>query len=280
VRTRQTSAQAKLCAGGSNRLSSTLRTMPTADGLAVLDQPPLADLHGGSSSKDHAAAWQFGLTLLHATHVGPCGLPPTEQPLRHVARCCIFDRARHRFLGNVHSWPVTSARAHRGLGALGSCWSWDSSGPAAGPGAAAGGSLTDVCHQQAPRLALVPPGQLAGSLDPDSASVAECVLGATAAAAAASGAAAAAAAGQVLADALTAASTAAHAGRGGHNTAVVRCAGVGDDPVSGLRQLEGERLSILVELNVAARLTAADAAVVPQDEALVREAGVVLACQA
>lgn len=47
---------------------------------------------------------------------------------------------------------------------------------------------------------------------------------------------------------------------------IVRCAKEGLDPVSGLKLLDEERLSLYIELNVAFRLTAIDAAVVPQAE--------------
>lgn len=44
----------------------------------------------------------------------------------------------------------------------------------------------------------------------------------------------------------------------------MRCAKEGLDPVSGLRLIDEERLSLYIELNVAFRLTALDAGVVPQ----------------
>jgi hypothetical protein len=59
------------------------------------------------------------------------------------------------------------------------------------------------------------------------------------------------------------------AGLGGANACTVRCAELAADPVSGVRKLEGERLSLYVELNVAFRLMAEDADVVPQDESKV-----------
>lgn len=45
------------------------------------------------------------------------------------------------------------------------------------------------------------------------------------------------------------------------------------DPVYGLKRLDGERLSLYIELNVAFKLTVEDADVVPQAEAKVRTCG-------
>jgi hypothetical protein len=101
--------QHKLCAGA-NRLSSCLLPTPTADGLAFSDIPistlqqqqpqqqqqrSATPFAGSSSSK----VWQFGFSLLRATHVGPTGFESQRQPLYRVARVCIFDKANHRFLG-------------------------------------------------------------------------------------------------------------------------------------------------------------------------------------
>jgi hypothetical protein len=106
--------QHKLCAGA-NRLSGCLLPTPTADGLAYSDlslsslqhtqqqqqqrsaTPPI-----GSSSSS-SKVWQFGFSLLKATHVGPNGFESQRQPLYRVARVCIFDKANNRFLGR---WQV------------------------------------------------------------------------------------------------------------------------------------------------------------------------------
>lgn len=45
------------------------------------------------------------------------------------------------------------------------------------------------------------------------------------------------------------------------------------DPVCGLKRLDGERLSLYIELNVAFKLTVEDAEVVPQAEVKVRTCG-------
>ena len=55
-------------------------------------------------------------------------------------------------------------------------------------------------------------------------------------------------------------------GAGGANAFVVRCAKEAPDPVHGLTTVDDERLSVYIELNVSFRLTASDAAVVPQAE--------------
>jgi hypothetical protein len=79
------------------------------------------------------------------------------------------------------------------------------------------------------------------------------------AAVAAAGEALAAAVGSTLSDDST-------GGLGGATACVVRCAEVAADPVSGVCKVDGERLSLYVELNVAFRLMAEDAEAVPQDE--------------
>lgn len=245
--------QLKLC-GGSNRLSQTLLPACNPDGLTFVDQPAAGTQNSSSSSSPDSINWQFGLLLLNAQHVGPTGFGSAVQPARHVARCCIFDRQNNRFIGNVHSMPVSEAKTHKGLGSLGSCWIWDSAGPqAAGPAAAADGSVRDLTTQQQPRLEPVLPGQLAGASSSP---------GGVGAAVAAAGEALVAAVGSSLADDST-------GGLGGANACVVRCAELSPDPVSGLRKLDGERLSLYVELSVAFRLMAEDAEAVPQEDAKV-----------
>jgi hypothetical protein len=49
------------------------------------------------------------------------------------------------------------------------------------------------------------------------------------------------------------------------------------DPVAGVHKLDGERLSLYVELNVAFRLMAEDADAVPQDESKVSLTGTAMA---
>lgn len=243
------SLQLKLC-GRSNKLSQTLLPACNPDGLTLLDWPADAQ---PSSSSPNSINWQFGLLLLNATHVGPTGFPPAVQPVRHVARCCIFDRQNNRFLGNVHTIPASQAKAHRGLGSLGSFWTWDSAGPQGCAGAAADGTLSDLISQQPPRLDPIRPGELVG---------ASSTPGGVGAAVAAAGEAFVAAVGGSLGDEQS-------GGLGGANACVVRCAELAADPVSGVRKLAGERLSLYVELNVAFRLMAEDADVVPQDESKV-----------
>jgi hypothetical protein len=250
--------QLKLC-GGSNRLSQTLLPACNPDGLTLVDRPAAdAQSRVCSSGSPDSINWQFGLLLLNAQHVGPTGFGSAVQPARHVARCCIFDRQNNRFIGNVHSMPVSEAKPHRGLGSQGSCWTWDSPGPqAAGPVTAADGSIRDLTTQQQPRLEPVPPGQLAGGSSSP---------GGVGAAVAAAGEALVAAVGSSLADDST-------SGLGEANACVVRCAELSPDPVSGLRKLDGERLSLYVELNVSFRLMAEDAEAVPQEDAKVNTLG-------
>lgn len=206
-----------------------------------------------SSSTPSSINWQFGLLLLNATHVGPTGFGSAVQPVRHVARCCIFDRQNNRFLGNVHTVPASEAEPHKGLGSLGSFWAWDSPGPQGQPGPAQDGTISDLSSQQQPRLDPISPGHLVGSSSSP---------GGVGAAVAAAGKALVAAVGSTLGDDST-------GGLGGANACVVRCAELGQDHVSGVRKLDGERLSLYVELNVAFRLMAEDADAVPQDEAKV-----------
>lgn len=244
-------SQLKLCAGH-NKLSQTLLPACNPDGLSLLDWPTEAD-STSTSSGPNSINWQFGLLLLNATHVGPTGFGSAVQPVRYVARCCIFDRQNNRFLGNVYTIPAAEAKPHRGLGSLGSFWAWDSAGPQAGPGPAADGTLSDMSTQQDPRLDPVPPGQLVGSTSSP---------GGVGAAVAAVGDALVAAVGSSLSDDST-------GGLGGANACVVRCAEMAADPVAGVHKLDGERLSLYVELNVAFRLMAEDADAVPQDESKV-----------
>uniref|UniRef100_A0A383VYZ7 Uncharacterized protein n=1 Tax=Tetradesmus obliquus TaxID=3088 RepID=A0A383VYZ7_TETOB len=151
--------QQKLSASA-NRLSSCLLPTPTADGLAFNDLPLSSLQHqqqpgqqqrsatpAGSSSSSNKV-WQFGFSLLRATHVGPTGFESQRQPLYRVARVCIFDKANHRFLGNVHALPVSEARAGKG-----GTWSWD----------AAGSSSMLTSATRKPRADLIPAGELAGS---------------------------------------------------------------------------------------------------------------------
>lgn len=113
--------QQKLCAGA-NRLSSCLLPTPTADGLAFNDLPLSSVQHqqqpgqqqrsatpAGSSSS--SKVWQFGFSLLRATHVGPTGFESQRQLLYRVARVCIFDKANHRFLGELPLCVVCSSGA-------------------------------------------------------------------------------------------------------------------------------------------------------------------------
>jgi hypothetical protein len=113
--------------------------------------------------------------------------------------------------------------------------------------------MSDTYSQQEPCLEPVMPGQLVGS------SSSRAGVGAALAAA---GEALAAAVCSTLSDDST-------GGLGGANACFVRCAEVATDPVSGVRKVDGERLSLYVELNVAFRLMAEDAQAVPQDEAKV-----------
>ncbi|WIA20733.1 hypothetical protein OEZ85_005103 [Tetradesmus obliquus] len=238
--------QQKLSAGA-NRLSSCLLPTPTADGLAFNDLPLSSLQHqqqpgqqqrsatpAGSSSSSNKV-WQFGFSLLRATHVGPTGFKSQRQPLYRVARVCIFDKANHRFLGNVHALPVSEARAGKG-----GTWSWD----------AAGSSSMLTSATRKPRADLIPAGELAGS--------------------AASVAAAASDRGGLLGAVVepgTEALAGGLAGAGGANSFVVRCAQDAPGPVCGLQPLAGERLSLYIELNVAFKLTVEDAGVVPVAEA-------------
>jgi hypothetical protein len=252
-------SQLKLCAGH-NKLSQTLLPACNPDSLSLLEVPAEADSTTSStstSSGPNSIIWQFGLLLLNATHVGPTGFGAAVQPVRHVARCCIFDRLNNRFLGNVHTIPAAEAKPHRGLGSLGSFWAWDSAGPQAEPGPAADGTLSDLSTQQEPRLDPVPPGQLVGSTSSP---------GGVGASVAAVGDALVAAVGSTLSDDST-------GSLGGANACVVRCAEMAGDPVAGVHKLDGERLSLYVELNVAFRLMAEDADAVPQDEAKVSLTG-------
>lgn len=237
--------QLKVC-GGSNKLSHTLLPACNPDGLSLIDWPADAQ---SSSSVPNSINWQFGLLLLNATHVGPTGFSSAAQPVRHVARCCIFDCQNNRFLGNVHTIPASEAKPHKGLGSLGSFWAWDSAGPQVAPGPGPDGTISDTYSQQEPCLDPILPGQLAGS------SSSRTGVGAAVVAA---GEALAAAVGSTLSDDST-------CGLGGANACVVRCAEVAADPVSGARKVDGERLSLYVELNVAFRLMAEDAEAVPQD---------------
>lgn len=53
------------------------------------------------------AAHLFAFTLVKAVNVGRTGLTKTRgEPLRAVARACLFDRQHHRFLGCSHSIPA------------------------------------------------------------------------------------------------------------------------------------------------------------------------------
>ena len=206
-----------------------------------------------SSSTPNSIHWQFSLQLLDAKHVGPTGFGSAVQPVRHVARCCIFDRQNNRFLGNVHTLPASQAAPHRGLGSLGSHWTWDSAGPRSSPQTAQDGVLLDMHHQQMPQLDPLAPGQLVGSSSSP---------GGIVAAVAAAGETLAAAVGSRLGDDSL-------GGLGAANAVIVRCPELSADPVSGVRKLDGERLSLYVEFNVAFKLVAEDADAVPQDEAKV-----------
>lgn len=132
---------------------------------------------------------------------------------------------------------------------------WDSAGPQACAQASTDGELTDIHHQQLPRLDPISPGQLVGCSSSS--------IGGTARAVAAAGEVLAAAVGNCVADDST-------GGLGGANACIVRCSELSQDPVSGVRKLDGERLSLYIELNVALRLVAEDGEAVPQDEAKVR----------
>lgn len=101
-----------------------------------------------------------------------------------------------------------------------------------------------------PKPSPIPPGQLSGSASAIAAEAAATSIFSTAAGAAAE----------------AASLGPAFAGTGGANACVVRCAHQTQDPAGGCRPVDGERLSLYVELNVAYRLTAEDAAVVPNAE--------------
>lgn len=246
--------QLKLCAG-SNTLSSTLLPTCCPDGMGFQDIPAEPQGSASTSSSPNSIHWQFALSLLNATHVGPTGFGSAVQPVRHVARCCIFDRQSNRFLGNVHNVPASEAKPHKGLGSVGTRWTWDAAGPQDSAEPAADGTLHDVYSQRPPRLDPIAPGQLAGSSSGDHA-------GGVGSAVAAAGEALVAAVGSAFSDDDI-------GGLGGANACIVRCAELATDPVSGLRKLDGERLSLYVELNVAFKLVAEDADAVPQDEAKV-----------
>jgi hypothetical protein len=121
-------------------------------------------------------------------------------------------------------------------------------------GRAGQGALLVICLHAGitpPKPSPIPPGQLSGSMS-----------------------AAAAAATSIFSTAAGAATEAASlgpafAGAAGANACVVRCAQQTRDPAAGCRALDGEQLSLYVELNVAFRLTAEDAAVVTNSEKVV-----------
>jgi len=124
-------------------------------------------------------------------------------------------------------------------------------------GRAGQGALLVICLHAGippPKPSPIPPGQLSGSMS--------------------AAAAAAAAATSIFSTEAGAAAEAASlgpafAGAAGANACVVRCAQQTRDPAAGCRALDGEQLSLYVELNVAFRLTAEDAAVVANSEKVV-----------
>jgi hypothetical protein len=219
------------------------------------------------------AVWQFHAQLLRASHVGPTGLERQRgTPMYRLARAAIFDRARHRFLGNVHT--VFAAASGRGAAC---CWTWPPNGvgrsslyaldPAVATATTAGTGLSTPATQDAktvmaisppaytPPVTPIPPGALAGSA----------TVAAVAAAGRPSGlpcSCTAAACQPLLVDAGSTAQWGV-AGAGGAHSFITRCAAAEADPVCGVRTLDPAQLSLYIELNVAYPATPDDEAAVP-----------------
>ncbi|KAG1657045.1 hypothetical protein FOA52_009240 [Chlamydomonas sp. UWO 241] len=83
---------------GCNRLEDLVKPTMEPGSQGFVDMAFTAD---GSLLPESSRVWQFSLRPVKAEGVGPTGLHGTRAPCLFVARMALFDRANHRFLGNV-----------------------------------------------------------------------------------------------------------------------------------------------------------------------------------